>query len=184
MLSIVVFVFFAFNLLPDESITPGHWSLYVNPLNHYPFFLSGFIMAYFKWESYMRPYYLEVLGVSVVAFIFFKVEANELSLVHGINRVFFTFLSVLVSLSFASINLGNSLISRVLTYFGDISYSLYLSLVPVLAIMKALLTRFSFDMSNLELVSSSVIVTVFLSHMSYRYYEKWARDRVIIFFGG
>lgn len=123
--SLTLLAGFAGAMDPDASLASQN-ALYVNPLNHAAFFVAGMALAKYR-HRLPALSALQALGGSAVVLIAFTLldasAADQVAVVVGWSRFAFLSLSVVLVGLFARWQLSGA---RPLTWFGDISFALYL----------------------------------------------------------
>lgn len=85
------YLYFAFVKL-DPNLTLGEqWKDYINPLNQVFLFLGGFFIGYFLRNIKIKnSITVLLLFLTGFLFTFYPAEGNRISIVTGVNRLFFT----------------------------------------------------------------------------------------------
>jgi len=155
----------------DSEVSLGSQnSIYVNPVNHFLFFVSGYFLgAIYKAindSSIMRTntHSLVVLCATIFALIcLLGLNSDQVELVVGYKR-FVLSLMLIITVGVAMyINVSN----RVSAFLGNISYAIYL-LYPVIVFM--VLPRFHLENPWIKFIFVLILV-VPLSYLSHRFWE-------------
>lgn len=172
------YVYFSFYLINPAKALDLQWSLYTNPLNQAIFFLSGMALNWiFHDKSIQRPVILTLLISGVLIFLFLPTNTNTSDLVTGVTRIFFSFSSLFICLSFYKstyilpFNLRNGL-----SFLGRASYSIYLLHPIVYAVSKVLLNllfKHYFAVPNFVIALFAGIMSLFVSYCTYEYFETY-----------
>lgn len=128
--SIALFGYCALFYLDSSRGIVEQWAAYINPVNQIYFFVFGIVMAKILLPHVGKNGLLfSVLAILLsVAFVYYPAQGNQMNIIVGVNKVFFTVITVLVCAMFFLI--GNLVtikpLHMVLKFLGDISYPLYL----------------------------------------------------------
>lgn len=172
-ISLILFIAFAFFIIDDKSIISEQWGLYINPFNQLLFFVFGY--SFFEAKKIFGNKIILMLGLlSILVFIFYKANGDLINITTELNRVIFSFCIIFLCFSSYFIKIKSLIVSKFFKFLGDISYSLYLTHPFVmLTVMK--ITDHNFFM--LSIIASPL--TVLLSFILYKYIEipfiKYAR---------
>lgn len=174
-----IYCYFAFFILTPESTLADQWSLYINPLNQAFLFSMGVAIGWLR-HVCRSPTQTTVWGVlifSVVLLTFFPASGNQINIVTGVNRLFFTLFCG--GLCFGALNWQGQVsgyLSPTLKFFGDISYALYLlHIVTAMYVLHILLPELGSFSSSQKAVILFVIVlpaSILFSYLFYRYIER------------
>lgn len=183
LLAIVViffwYAYFAFGpMFRFDSLVEG-WLTYINPGNQGFLFAVGVAlgMAASRIQNIPASVAWLVFGSALSLFVFYPVSGDQINLVRGWNRLFFT--GLIVAICFSLIRMrgtATSIFGRVLRFFGDISYSIYLLHGAVMTYSLRYLSPF-FDGSANDnkftiLFGLAIPITILLSAAVYRYIEQ------------
>ncbi|WP_460608386.1 acyltransferase family protein [Hymenobacter terrigena] len=168
--------YFAFNRLYSNLPLSAQWHTYTNPLNQFLFFLGGVAIGNFISPPRMKGWLSLILGlIGFTAFVLIPIQGNAIALVTGSNRLFFTSSCFLICYSFFSLVHTSSPVDKPLLMLGQASYSLYLLHPLVYAFTKAFFSKFVkiFHISNINLLYTSIIISLLVSYLSYQYFERF-----------
>ncbi|WP_158521401.1 acyltransferase family protein [Kushneria konosiri] len=174
-----IYLYFAFYVLTPEASLAAQWLTYINPLNQA--FLFGMGVAIGKLATNMRHASKKgmavLLAIAVGAFAFFPASGNQINIVSGFNRILFTAFCGLVCFSLTMMRMGgDNIVERVLNFFGDISYSLYLLHIVVAKFFRSFILPEFPDLGPHGKLAVLVLVaapfTVLISFLVYTYIEK------------
>lgn len=123
-------IIYGFYLMEDYSTLAKAWKIYISPLNNIVFFILGvsipFIMDRVKIINKSRYALIMFLMFSAL-FVFYPATGDQLVIVTGVNKLMLTLCCFLICASAYKIRSNNQgVVKRVLSYFGDISYSIYI----------------------------------------------------------
>jgi exopolysaccharide production protein ExoZ len=172
-LTFLIFSFFAIN--PEEHT----WKVYINPANQFFYFLTGIFLSNINKQSiiFTKPIIAALAGILAIGvFIFYPVSGVEDYLIFGFNRIVFSLCCIVLCLSFYSLNSSinpDNIILKPLILLGEISYGVYL-LHPLVSVYLSKLTMATSIgyLSALYRLPIAIGITLILSYLSYRYFEK------------
>ncbi len=170
------FVLFAFKFLTPEKLLAEQWSTYVNPLNQVFLFFAGFLIGYFN--GFVKGTYvnLTILIISIGLFMYHPYEGDHIGIVSGWNRIFFTFYSIAICMSFYNLNFHFSgFFGSGLAFLGESTYSVYLLHPIVWTIFASITKRISIYTTvpvSVQILLS-VVATLILSGFIYNWFEKY-----------
>jgi peptidoglycan/LPS O-acetylase OafA/YrhL len=165
---------YAFWLFQPNVPIKQQWATYVQPGNHFYFFLGGMAMGLYPallpaWPT--KSWYLFAL-VLCVGILYFPMGPEPAELLTGWPRVFFSFACFgLVAALFASGSQLPPLPHQLFQWLGTISYGIYLLHPLVFRVLKALNVR-SVHWSEGWLIPATVVITLIISHVSWHWFEK------------
>ena len=173
----LVYMFFAFNVFNPNGYINDQWRNYVNPLNQLFLFLGGIILGYvFEKKDVSIYLVLFIFFISMCLFVFYPSGKDAISIIFGWSRLVLTISCFMICFSFYKVNIKiPKIIDKILVFFGEISYSLYLLHPIVYTIVGAILTYSSNCFLKLPTFSHliiSIFVSIVVSYLSYNYYEK------------
>lgn len=173
LLVLTIHVYFGFFLLDKSIPLSQQWEVYINPLNHLFFFVSGILV--FNLNRYIRlngnlAIFLSV--IFILLFVFYPVEGDSINLVYGYNKIIFTFFSIGITWSvLAWPELKIEFIAASLKWLGDISYSVYL-LHPIMwKLVSILFVKINVDSNFYLKIIVALCCTLVFSSLIYKYYE-------------
>jgi peptidoglycan/LPS O-acetylase OafA/YrhL len=166
----------------SDCIEDGYWKIYMNLMNHVYFFIFGMLIALVylhKKNWFFANRFLLISGILfiVILFKFYPLEGNIVTLLWQENRIFF---SVCIFTLFILVLIYNShidntkVINKILNYFGDISYTLYL-LHPIIY----LIVSHFFKSSSIVKSIIMIILTVLVSTIVHFVYEIKMKDMIL-----
>lgn len=173
---VAIEVYFAFFALSASIPLETQWATYIHPFNQLFLFVSGMALGYYlkpahRGSTQVRGVALAVLSLALLAFVFFPVTGNQVSLVTGSTRLLMSLLCVALVAGVFVLNPGErSIVARPLGFLGEGSYSIYL-LHPIVAIVVV----FVADRLHLPRAggyAASFVVTLALSAITFRFVEK------------
>jgi peptidoglycan/LPS O-acetylase OafA/YrhL len=174
LLALAVWIAFA-SFSPEKSLQSEWWEIYVQAPNHVFFFAGGMAIGIFR--AYLskipRSIWLGLLVSVVLLFVFWPIESEPYHLVSGWNRVFYSGITLLLVTAFFNSNIiFKGLTHQCLSWLGAVSYSLYLLHPLVFRVIRFVTGRLGWTDGYWQIILPSVIATLFLSHVSYYYFEK------------
>lgn len=178
-LSLVFYLLFGFLIINVDADIPDVWKNYINPFNQVALFVGGMLIAKYLHQIkrvLSQKISLSALTFFMLIFIFYPVSGHWVEIITGMNRVWLTLITILIVLFLAATDYPQDMIfGKILTFFGDISYSLYL-LHGVLFWFFRLAMRNYIDRHidiNITLVSFCVILpaSILLSFLLHKFVE-------------
>ncbi len=173
----ILYLYFSFYLMDHRTNLSEQWKNYVNPFNQLFFFLSGIIIGMiFKNTSIKNYLTLLMLAIGLALFILYPSSGDRIYLVTGYTRIFFTISCLLICLGFYKLEMKlPALIDKPLLLLGEASYSLYLLHPIVYFILKSVFVFLEkyFYLPKSILLISSVTITICLSYIVYKHFEKY-----------
>lgn len=172
--TLVLGALYAFLWLQPNVPIKQQWDFYVQPGNHLFFFLGGMATGLYpallpSWPA--KSWYLFAL-LLFVGVLYFPMGPEPSELINGWPRIFFSFACFgLVAALFASGSQLSPLPHRLFQWLGTISYGIYLLHPLVFRVLKAINARMVHG-SEFWLIPATVLVTLFLSHVSWHWFEK------------
>ncbi|WP_442594275.1 acyltransferase family protein [Neobacillus sp. D3-1R] len=185
-ISIVLTILFSIFSLDRNIDLANQWDFYINPLNQLYFFVGGVVIgAYSKFhKGYNKIYLTSYIMSFLLIFIFLPIGgSNQIFMVTGIEKLVLSICIFGLCLSIAYWrNTKGRKVNKVLKYFGDISYSLYLLHPIVYNIIKMIFNKIHLN-DTVVLLGTWVLFTLVLSSIAYYLIEKpftkLARNKVI-----
>ena len=123
-ISLVLYVVFAFLMLDKSQILAQNWPLYTNPLNQLFLFVAGFTLGMFNYRNTKMA--LVVLIAAIVIFILWPSVGDLITIVTDLERMVYTMLSIVICYCFYMLNSKLPLLHKPLSKLGEASYSVYL----------------------------------------------------------
>ncbi len=179
MILFIIYIYFTFYLLKQDTYLVDQWKIYINPLNQIIFFLGGGVIGFiFKEKNISNSILLIILFLCLLTFFFYPVIGDVINLVTGYNRIVFSILSLLICFSFFKISFKlTKIVHTPLVMLGEASYSIYLihPLVypKVLIIMERLGDFFHITFPVYFILLVAIISTLIVSYFTYIYFEKF-----------
>lgn len=164
-------VFWAFVCVPmSRDAGVEAWGAYTSNPNQVLFFVAGMAIGAFSKPGSMRAAWSYVgLVFSMVVLFSVSVE-NRPSLVEGWWRIILSVTTLLLVFCVYQVNWSSAnSIGRVLSFFGAISYSLYL-LHPIVRLAFISASR-KIELNQIGVILASVALTVAISWLSYKFIE-------------
>jgi peptidoglycan/LPS O-acetylase OafA/YrhL len=166
----IYFAYFMFNPLMKGT---NEDSNYKNPLNQAALFVGGILIGYFFKEKQFKPVFINILClVGLLLFCYYPCNGELRNAYLGINRLVFTFICFIITLSFFKIefNYVSNKIKGILSWLGEISYSLYLmhGLVWSIVLFTGIKIRY--------ILPISFILSFLVSHFIYKFLESPSRN--------
>lgn len=170
---LIITAYFSFFKLNIENTLSEQWRNYINPLNQLIFFYCGFTIpiifekANFKFKALLFSFLL-----CVIIFIFYPVEGDQIFIVTKWNRLIFILLSCticIITYKLCDYKLPGVL-DEIFVYLGEISYSVYL-IHPIVYTVNNIINNKLFNIDKTFVIVFSVILTILLSHFSFKYIE-------------
>lgn len=175
-ISVIVFgiyCYFAFVLFDKSQPIANQDMYYKNPLCQAGLFFGGILVGhFFKEKSFKNIPVLVLLGTLVIAFVFYPVNGNAINIIAGWERVLYTLICFGIAFCFLKADLSfiPNFVKKSLSWFGDISYSVYLLHPHVWALVTytSLKIRFVFPIAS--------VATLVVCWLVYKYLETPARN--------
>ena len=149
-----------------------YFKVYVdNFYNHFFFFLFGMLVAiyyrdFFSKIKINKNFYVFIWGVLIILFVVPKLAVNEYFIVLSrFWRIYFSILSFLMFIMFLYLPFKN----KILKFFGEISYTLYLTHPITLYLINKLNIKF-FNDKTLN-VTLDMIIAIIIACLIYYLYE-------------
>lgn len=168
-----IYCYFAFFLFDKSQPLANQESLYKNPLSQAGLFFGGVLIGhFFKEKRYKNVPLLVLLGTFLIAFIFYPVSGNAINVIAGWERIIYTLICFGIAFCFlkADFSFIPNFLKKSLSWFGDISYSVYLLHPHVWALITytSLKIRFVFPIAS--------VATLVVCWLVYKYLETPARN--------
>lgn len=160
---------YAFLVFKDVTVLGAFWYNYVAPFNN--FFLFGFgILLYYEFKDVKLSNQICFLGIvlACLLFIFYPAYGNQVYIVKGVNRIVFSFASILLVLMFFLMKFQPpKWIVFPLQQFGIATYGVYL--------LHQLVQQFLHDYCYLTnpflLMLATISISIFFALFIYHYFE-------------
>lgn len=166
---VAIGVYFSFFYISSQSSLENEWYKYVNPFNQIFLFFSGVLIGMMKRRSIKPLISILALLVLIIIFSLYPIN-NEIQLITNIERLVFSFIMFLICMIFYWTNYDlHTVFKKILVFFGDISYSVYL-LHPI---TYAFLLKLTFlQNSSFVFLACNIVLAVIVSAISYFFLEK------------
>lgn len=169
---------YAFFELAQEKTLAEEWSTYINPLNQVFLFAMGVYIAWTRKNTHPlnQNITLVILTLSLGLFAFLPATGNQINIVTGVERIYFTLCCGGICYGCLNINFTTpQAAARILKFLGDTSYASYL----LHGVLTAYGLKYIFPLLNDSSASMKLIfltglimpLTFLLSHLVYRYIE-------------
>lgn len=170
--------YYAFFGIAQENTLAEEWSTYINPLNQVFLFAMGVYIAWIR-DNFNTPNQrttLIALTLSLGLFTFLPAAGNQINIVTGFERIYFTLCCG--GICYGCLNINFTLpktAERIFKFLGDISYASYL----IHGVLTAYGLKYIFPLLNVSSAPMKLIfltclimpLTFLLSHLVYRYLE-------------
>lgn len=123
-ISLVLYLVFAFALIDENKILAENWPVYTNPLNQLFLFVAGFALGSLDYKNTRLA--LVMLVSAIAIFILMPTEGDLVNTVVGYERLIYTLLSIIICYSFYMLNSKLPFLHKPLSKLGEASYSVYL----------------------------------------------------------
>lgn len=175
-ITITLFYYFSFHLLNAGFSLASQWLTYINPLNNIIFFVTGILVTklFYNKIGNVKKYSIGLILVSMSGFYFYPTIGDQIKIVTGLDRVFYTIMSILLFTGFFMIKqIKNKFIHGVLKLIGDLSYSIYLIHAVVFwYLIKALNINKSIAANHFLFFSGAfIIIVIVLAFLIHKYIE-------------
>jgi len=171
--TILIGFYFSQILLKPTMNLGSQWQIYINPLNNLYLYVSGIAIYYnLKKIKITKKLNIIVLLVCWISFIILPFKGDQITLVTGIGRIIFSFLSICIVISFYKMNFSVPKIIRYqLEVLGIATYSIYL-FHPVVNVYVGIFLQKYFSLTNpIFQFILAIISTIIISLISYKYLE-------------
>jgi len=164
-------LFFSTFVIDESGPLVDQWSVYINPLNQIFLFLGGVAIAAYAKPMARRSATGIVAITAFLIFLLYPVVGDRVQLVTDFGRVIFSVASfAFVWATYASNAQFSGYIDRVMLFFGESCYSIYL-MHPLVATVVVFVTS-RMGISLPWSYTLAAIVTLGVSWMTFRYVEK------------
>lgn len=169
---ICIGLFFAFNLLNPNINLSEQWALYVNPFNNLFLYVMGVAIYYnFKNLRFNPKLNNTLLITAITLFCLLPFDGNQISILTGMGRVIFVFLSFIIVLCFYKLEINLPIFfSNTLETLGIATYGIYLIHPIIYKYTSYILDNINLNYSFL-LFGIVIITTIVSSIISYRFFE-------------
>lgn len=170
-LSLLFFLVFRFYYISSGLGLSEQWALYVNPLNHLFAFMLGIFFYRFKLINHLKQQFFFILLVPLALLIFtLDYSGDRVVIATDWPSVFMmisSFSIFLVFLGFERFFVGK----RVLVFFGDISYSVYLVHPITWKLFSVIIAMLGIQLGLHEKILFGAMFTVIACYLTYNYIE-------------
>jgi exopolysaccharide production protein ExoZ len=168
------YLYMAFFRLQPSIPLAQEWVTYVNPFNQAFLFLAGFLLGYFFNKREIPP--MASLACLIIGLSLFFFYPGSINVAAGMDRVLFTFASILICLAFYKTTFRlYRFPDQILKSLGEASYSVYLIHPIMWFALDDLFHRKLFigydHPSPIVLIVSAMVFTLIIGYCLYRYYE-------------
>lgn len=175
LLTIMMTAYVSIFILNSQGSLTEQWGSYVNPLNQLYLFAGGFFIGVLlkKGIKIKKQILLTILIASTILFVFLPTgEVDRISLIVGYPKLLLS-VAVFGLCLFAAFwgNIKQNVLTRVLKYFGDVSYSIYLIHPIVYTSLGIVLSVLPISINIMVFVIVSIIITIAVSRIVYKYIE-------------
>lgn len=169
--SMVIGVLFSTWVLDASQSLVSQWAIYINPLNQLFLFLGGVAIGLYTSPRAGRGTIAIVSSVSFLVFLLYPANGDRVQLVSNSGRVILSAACFFfVWATYASNIRLNGYVNRILLFFGEGCYSIYLMHPLVAAVVIFVTARMGIPL--LWGYTLAAIVTFGASWMTFRYVEK------------
>ena len=170
LLSLMIAIYFAFWSLNSSGSLGHQWTMYINPMNQIFLFTGGMLIGKIIGLKKSNTTSLLLFIVCVLFILFYPNSGDQINLVSGWNRIIYSFISFVLTISFLLIDttIINKIVDWGLTKLGHISYSLYLLHAIVFWTVAKYINRVE---SQTLFLTICFISTIVVSYLSYNYLE-------------
>jgi len=174
-----MYIYFASFSLSSSQSLKEQWVEYANPLNQIFLFFSGFILGYFFQNiKFNNCTLFIILFLGIIIFSFYPSTSESISIVTNDKRYVFTLSCLLISLSLYKLNIQkitDSIFHKTLSFFGDISYSIYLIHPIVYSFVGLLIVKLNLEIQGIVYykILISIIFSIIFSSLVFSYLEKY-----------
>ncbi len=169
-ITLMIAIYFAFWGLNSSENFSHQWTIYINPMNQIFLFTGGILIGKIIGLKKSNTTSLLLFIVCVLFILFYPNSGDQINLVSGWNRIIYSFLSFILTISFLLIDtiIINKIVDWGLTKLGHISYSLYLLHAIVFWTVAKFINRVE---SQTLFLTICFISTIVVSYLSYNYLE-------------
>lgn len=174
--TVVLTGFFSYFLLNSEMKLEEQWSTYINPLNQIYLFTGGLLISWLYKTKKVKVSQVKIkilMAISVLVFILLPVGGmNHIGYVTGYAKVLLSL--AIFGMSFSAMFLKqpkDNYLTKVLKYFGDISYSIYLLHPIAYAVCNETLGVLGVS-NSIAIIFMSAIAAFVMSSISYKFLEQ------------
>ena len=125
-----IYLYYAFGILVPNKPLADQWKAYIHPANQGLLFFAGMLMAKFRvhhTKPFKKDWHSLLLLTCIVGFCFYPADGDQIEIVYGIKRLVFSVFCFGISYAVLNINFNfSALFQKVLKFFGNVSYPLYL----------------------------------------------------------
>lgn len=175
---LAISLYYSFIQLPPQI--EGFWRDYINPLNQAIYFTSGVIFGNVLNLIKFKQFTLwMILFLSILIFTYWPTTDQKIQLISGLDRYILFICCILVVGCTTLIKpFTLELLNKPLVFLGEISYSLYLIHPLVYKFMGILDDKYNYTDNRTVFLMSIIMVTIFVSWLSYSFFEKPAMKMI------
>jgi exopolysaccharide production protein ExoZ len=172
---------FAFSLMNASTPLDQQWGTYIHPLNQLVLFSAGVLLGPTIITAAFHKAYPTQVWVTAVLFVVASYLSDVSHWVSGFGRLTMVAICVICCQGFAITRLEHGWTSKILTFLGSISYTMYLMhpiahhcVCKVLGKIQSLTGKQTFGDQALNILNfvSSIAATLVISAIIYRFLEK------------
>lgn len=174
--SVAVGVYFCFGLFVEGESLTEQWPTYINPFNQLFLFMGGVAVGVYGkklvdvFSMNSKALWL-VIVLSTLAFVLIPVNGDRIALVTGWNRLAFSFCCIIFVWALYILNpVFHSLPARMLGFFGEGCYSIYL-LHPIVA-MPIVFVAAKLGVAKAAAYLLAAFITLLVSWLTFKFVEK------------
>ena len=173
-ISLLIFIFFSFNVLQPTQTLGAQWAAYVNVLNQFFLFALGMGLASLKGApaAILKKLALPCMLALLLLIFYYPVQGEPIVLVTGSTRLVLTLCvaALCYGVYITDFSFLPAGIRWVLHTTGEISYAIYLMHPVVYLSLKKILGS---NVSPYVLIAATILLTLPLSYVVYNQFEKY-----------
>lgn len=172
------YCWFAFQYIDSSGTFDGEWNKYTNPLNQVFLFGAGIGIGFYtkNWKPTAIATSV-MIAVGAAIFLFYPVQGDRIAIISGLPRLAFTAGAILLAIGFYKNTFAMpQLADKVLRFFGEISYALYMIHPIVYGITNTAFHKLNeqgYHLAQRWQLLASVVGTLLLSWFIYNFFEKY-----------
>jgi exopolysaccharide production protein ExoZ len=170
--SLILGIIFSTLVLDDSRSLVSQWGIYINPFNNLFLFMGGVAIGrYAKPAVYAFPIIVVIATMAFVLFWLYPVYGDRVQLVINFGRIILSVacISIVWAVYVSDVRL-NGFIDRLLSFFGEGCYSIYL-LHPLVAVPVIFFTS-RMGIAVMWSYLLAAITTLGVSWITFKYVEK------------
>jgi len=172
--SVIIGIFFAFNIFNPNVTLEEQWIMYINPLNNLFFYIAGIAIFYnlknrnFPTDKFI---YTALSIISILIFIFYPIYGDRVNLIVGVNRIALSLASIILVISFYKFPLTVPRIcSYPLKHLGIATYGVYLFHPIVFQSIRFIIPQLKTAPVFIFIIST--VLTISVALLSFNFFEK------------